>query len=170
MKNSEPLENYMATITDFVNSHRQESDRIKKNQMFWKASAYVTLSCWPKMERRASFWTSEGFIFHLADVSIPLLERQCALFREKNPKSSRPDKSLYLSLLRSADEIKAAISVIRGCKEGLQGNNVDNLFDALRRANDAEATDYDANAPVYNRNTCVEFQRLLVTLLLGHGH
>ena len=144
----------MAPLTDFVNTHWQEPDRRAKVQMFWKAGAYITLSCWPKMERQASFWTSEGFIFYLADVSIPLLQQQCTLFREKNPKSSRPDKPLYLCLLRSADEIKASMTVTRGCKVGLRENDVDNLFNALRRANEAEASNYDAHARLQQRDVC----------------
>jgi hypothetical protein len=120
------------------------------------------------MEWRATFWTSEGFIYNLGHLSIPLLQQRCEWFREEKPRSLRSDKSLYLSLTRSPEEIKAAMSFTRHCQEGLRGDDIAKLVKALRRANDKSASDYDPNAPVYNKETCVELHRLVVALLLGH--
>lgn len=104
------------------------------------------LSCWPKVEWQARFWTLKGFIYYLGDVSIPLLQQQCEwLMAEEKPKSSWPDRRLYLSITCSPDAIKAAMSFTCDCnlKEGfkLRGDNIDNLTKALRRVNDKTASD-----------------------------
>ena len=104
------------------------------------------LSCWPKVEWQARFWTLKGFIYYLGDVSIPLLQQQCEwLMAEEKPKSSWPDRRLYLSITCSPDAIKAAMSFTCDCnlKEGfkLRGDNINNLTKALRRVNDKTASD-----------------------------
>lgn len=135
--------------------------------MFWKACAYITLSCWPKMQWRATFWTSMGFLYQLGNVSIPVLQQQCEWFRLEKPKSPWSDNELYLSITRSPDAIKTALSFARNCNLK-QCDNIDRLVHALQRANEKTASDYDANAPVYNEETCEDFHHLLLGLLLAH--
>jgi len=111
-----------------------------------------------------------GFLYQLGNVSIPVLEQQCEWFRSEKPKSPRSDSLLYLSITRSPDAVKTALSFALNCnlKGGLQWDNIDRLIHALKRANEKTASDYDANAPVYNKETCVDFHHLLLGLLLAH--
>jgi len=111
-----------------------------------------------------------GFLYQLGNMSIPVLEQQCEWFRSEKPKSPRSDNLLYLSITRSPDAVKTALSFALNCnlKGGLQWDNIDRLIHALKRANEKTASDYDANAPVYNKETCVDFHHLLLGLLLAH--
>jgi len=109
-----------------------------------------TLRClagprWDGGPRFGSRWV---FIYHLGDASTTLLQEQCEWFRSENPKSFRPDNSLYLSIMGSMDEIKAALSFTRKCnlKGGMKCDNIDRLVRALKKANEETEHGYDPNS------------------------
>ena len=175
---NDPLENHIATITEFINCYRVANEK-ERNKHFWRFSAYVILASWEKMYRRIMNWTSKGFFFRLKNVLAFDIKNQVRKHYQapmpKNP-DDNPYKTLHkvmVFLTTSEDNLASLESVMSQLQHTNDIILVRNanpelpfLCAALEAAN---RNGYDPNNPVYNENTCMEFHSLLIALFWGYG-
>jgi hypothetical protein len=155
-------------VADFVKAYRgSERDAELQSEYLFRIGQYITASCWRKMQRRIQHWSSLGYIYilgRLEDKQILDQYKGCIGRIQINP--HRTDTYLWSGLKALKDEEKTELVNHYTMRVDMQAApSLDILLDVLECAN----TVPKSNSPTYNKETCVEFHKLLIAVLCGYG-
>ena len=127
----------------------------------FRFTSYIVASCWQKIRRQISSWASIGFIFHLFSIDD---EDILETYRSRAPLPShtnRSDRLLVLMLKAiSRDEV-------RHIAQHYPSSGGPITLDNLER--EWHKQDGETEHTIYKEDTCVEFHKLLVAVLMSYA-
>jgi hypothetical protein len=134
----------------------------EKSTLHWKFTCYLVSTCWRKMHRRMTHWSSQGFISNLGEITEDHV-RSAFISRSPRPELEEEikgkDSALgHFVIEQSIEDVMNNPNVPSSTKTYLELPNLRAVFKAELEPEQA-----------YNVDTCVEFHRLLINTLIGYG-
>jgi hypothetical protein len=154
----QPLANHVATVSAYINRYGNMEDISERTTLSWKFLHYLVSTCWQKMHRRITHWSSQGFISNLGEIT------------EDHVQSAFISRSSHLELEEGPDFVLGDIVTEWSIEDVMNYPNIPSSTKTylelpnLRAVFKAELKPEQA----YNVNTCVKFHRLLVNILIGY--
>ncbi|KIM74963.1 hypothetical protein PILCRDRAFT_14027 [Piloderma croceum F 1598] len=164
IEDGDPLANHISTVEDYLRNHRQVldvTDRANHENLF---ALYLVAQCWPKMLRRISSWSSQGYILMLSKVKEE--ELRTSISSGLHPNRSNHDLARIVLIMVKRGVMESMIMKACG-KPSWSSEQLTNLvamFTQLKEPGTPQQHDY-----MYGPTTCIEFHRLLLATLLAFG-
>ena len=152
------LPNHIATLTKYLQKYRVEVDQ--RPHYFSKFSEYLIACCLRKMRRRIIHWSSSGYITILKeinDMGVADAFNRIGCVRAESQKH-RGDLCLCTCLLQS--------DYVEKFMEEYPQSSVTKLLVAFQVSVDDNIPKKWVNP--YNKETCIVFHHLLVSMLLNY--
>jgi hypothetical protein len=162
----DPLQDHIATLVDYCNDPGVRNTPKGNSSYFMAFSLYIISSCWKKMWRRVSRWSSQGFVYALARLKDGAIQAAYNAYTTKeDPHYSAQRDSPLVQLVTSMDfgALQAIMSHYRHPGQDGPKSPNDLLFSTFNKAKGGEVD------RIYKQDTCIAFHHLLIAVLLAYS-
>lgn len=167
---NDPLVNHIATVADYINTHRQLPEGPRRAQIFHQFSRYLVSQCWPKMHARINHPTSSFFIEQLLRMD----ERTMRVAFNEHYKSVKDGRRVDKGLAIEIADLASSSGLVDVMKEhpyaaSMHLETQTPLPHLTQTFKEVLAATEDAPAPrAYNVETFLEFHDLVIAVIHGY--
>jgi hypothetical protein len=143
--------------------------------MFSDFSRYLVASCWKKMRKRVTHWTSLGFLYILGKLDEAQLQKMFDDHHAVLQTSPRTDTRLFEELHRLSTSSKDGVDMLSqimqcypmSASEPQSTLKPERMIEALGQLQGQKQTKDSLGA--YTKDTCYEFHQLLIATIFCYG-
>lgn len=174
----DPFENHIQTLINFLSTLKLASNQEEKDKLSDQFMRFIVATSWRNMARRATHWSSSGFLYTLSQIPkealksvftstfASLVEDDNRLDSEddaSNEMCQRKDQALVKAIMKMTDQ--EVCDLTKGVPSVLEINDGNCELKNLRQAMQ-DAADAGHNAlKFYTKKTYEEFHILLISAL-----
>jgi hypothetical protein len=167
---NDPLANHIATVADYINTHRKLPEGPQRAQLFHQFSRYLVSQCWMKMHSRITHPTSSSFIEQLLRMDKRVLRMAFAEHYNSVKDGRRVDKGLAMEIA----DLASSSGLVNVMKEHPHADEMlletqTPLPHLTKTFEKVLAATEEAPAPrAYNIETFLEFHDLVIAVVHGY--